>query len=181
MISIKIPAGEYYNPKTNEFVKYKEHTLRLEHSLRSMAKWESKWHKPFLSKDNKTNEEIIDYLRCMTLNTADVDDCVYYCIPGSEMEKLTQYMEDPMTATTITRIGNQPKSRAIVTAEILYYDMIALNIPFECEKWHINRLLMLIEVCNEKNKPSKKIPRNELISRNKLLNAARRKRLGTKG
>lgn len=181
MITIKIPEREFFNQDRNEFVYIKEQKITMEHSLRSVAKWESKWHRPFLSKtDKKTDEELIDYLRCMTL-TKNVDPNAYYAIPQDEMNRISSYMEDPMTATTIKEDSRAKSNRSIVTAEILYYDMTALNIPFECDKWHLNRLLILIEVCSEKNKPKKKIPKRDLMNRNRSLNAARRKKLGSSG
>ena len=181
MLEIKIPETELFDSSKNEFVTVKSQTLTLEHSLRSLAKWESKWHKPFISKTAKTPEELIDYIRCMTLNKNNVQPEVYNCIPESEFQRITAYMEDPMTATTIKEDPNAPKSREIVTAEILYYDMVALNIPFECDKWHLNRLIMLIMVCSEMNKPKKKMGMKEIASRNRSLNALRKQRLKTHG
>lgn len=181
MLTITIPETEMFDSSKNEFVYVKEQTLTLEHSLRSLAKWESKWHKPYISRDERTNEELLDYIRCMTI-TQNVKPEVYNCIPVSEIEKIVAYIQDPMTATTIKEDPNAPKNRQIITAEILYYDMVALNIPFECEKWHLNRLIMLIQVCNEMNKTDKKkIGGKELAARNRALNAARKKRLKTHG
>lgn len=180
MLTIVIPESEFFNSETNEFVQIKGQKLQLEHSLKSISKWESKWHKPFLSKEQKTKEETLDYIRCMTLND-NVDPIVFHAIPESEKVRIADYIQDPMTATTIRSDNNAPKNRNIITSEILYYDMVALNIPFECENWHLNRLIMLIEVCNEKNKPKKKIPKSDLARRNRSLNAARRKRIGTTG
>lgn len=180
MLTITIPESEFFNSETNEFVQIKGQKLRLEHSLKSISKWESKWHKPFLSRDQKTAEEVTDYIRCMSIDD-EIDFSVFYAIPESEKTRIAEYIQDPMTATTIRSDKNAPKNRNIITSEILYYDMVALNIPFECENWHLNRLIMLIEVCNEKNKPKKKIPKSDLARRNRSLNAARRKRIGTTG
>ena len=179
-IYVTIPDSEAFDDKTNQFLQVKGRRIQLEHSLKSIAVWESKWHKPYLSKDPKTKEELLDYIRCMTL-TKDVDPIIYYFIPEEEMQRIAEYIEDPMTATTFKKENSTGPNNKIVTNEILYYDMIALNIPLECEKWHLNRLITLIRVCSEKNKPDKKMSKNEIMRRNRALNAARRKKLGTKG
>lgn len=154
--------------------------MNLEHSLVSISKWESKWKKPFISKDKKTMEESIDYVRCMTVNP-NVDPLIYENLTPSVFKKIEEYIDDPMTATWIS--SNEPKgySRQIITSELIYYWMVAYQIPFECQKWHLNRLLMLIQVCDEKNKPPKKMNRNQILSRNAALNAARRAKMHSKG
>ena len=179
MLRITIPAIEQYDEVKNEFISSKETSLQLEHSLISLSKWESKWCKPFLSRDKKSVKESIDYIRCMTITT-NVDENVYNAIKSSHIIEVTKYIEAPMTATIFTS-EKKPASREIITAEIIYYWMVTHNIPFECEKWHLNRLLTLINVCNLKNNPPKKMNRRELMNRNQALNAARRNSLGTKG
>lgn len=181
MLKLLIPAGELWNDKTQEFVYLKEQTLLLEHSLVSLSKWESKWKKPFLSSTDKTEEETLDYIRCMTL-TKNVDPHVYENLSADNIEAIKNYIWAPMTATTFSK--EEPKGslgREIVTAELVYYWLIALNIPFECQKWHLNRLLTLIRVCNIKNQPPKKMSQSSIMRRNASLNAARRKRLNTRG
>lgn len=180
MLHIVIPAGEVYDSKNNLFVQVKEKSLSLEHSLVSISKWESKWQKPFLSNTTKkTNEELIDYIRCMTL-TQNVDPMDYYRLGEKEIAQIRDYIDSPMTATTFSD-KEKGGSRQIITAEIIYYWMIALNIPFECQKWHLNRLLTLIKVCNIKNAPAKKMSKGEILSRNRSLNEARKKMLHTTG
>lgn len=179
MLKIILPAIEQYDEGKNEFVKTKEKVIQLEHSLISLSKWESKWSKPFLSKDDKSFEESVDYVRCMTI-TPNVNYDEYSRITNQHIREVSNYIEAPMTATFFTKDKNSP-NREIITAEIIYYWMIALNIPFECQKWHLNRLLTLINVCNIKNKPPKKMGKKEILSRNASLNAARRKSLNTKG
>lgn len=179
MLKIVIPGIELYDEEKEEFITTKPQTLHLEHSLVSLAKWESKWNKPFLTKDNKTYEEIIDYIRCMTI-TQNVSEDTYRLLTSENIQQVIEYIELPMTATTFSNQKKTP-SRDVVTAEIIYYWMISLNIPFECQKWHLNRLLTLINVCNIKNQPQKKISRKEIMSRNAALNAARRKQLNTRG
>lgn len=146
---------EYYDEVKNEFVYTKEQTLQLEHSLVSLSKWESKWHKPFLSPDDKSSEEVIDYVKCMTI-TQNVKPEVYNYLTKGNLEDINNYIDNPMTATTFNSERKSP-SREIITSEIIYYWMITLNIPFECQKWHLNRLLTLIKVCNIKSNPPKKM------------------------
>ena len=179
MLKLTIPAIELYDEIKEEFIPSKERTIQLEHSLVSISKWESKWGKAFLSKDEKTIEETIDYVKCMTI-TQNVDDYVYNLLSDNNLKQVTEYIELDMTATTFP---NQKRTinREITTAEIIYYWMIALNIPFECQKWHLNRLLTLVNVCNIKNTPPKKMNRREVINRNRSLNEARKQKLGSKG
>lgn len=178
MLTITIPGGEKYNDETGEFLYTKDQTIVIEHSLVSISKWESKWLKPFLDKKQKTYEESIDYIRCMTL-TQNVDPNSYYGITSELFIKINSYIESPCTATWFSdRKG--PPNREIVTSELIYYWMISLGIPFECQKWHLNRLLTLIKVCNEKNAP-KKMAKNDIRKRNASLNAARRAALHSKG
>lgn len=179
MLKIVIPGIELYDEEKEEFITTKTQTLHLEHSLVSLAKWESKWNKPFLTKDNKTYEETIDYIRCMTI-TQNVSEDTYRLLTSENIQQVNDYIELPMTATTFSN-QKKPPSKDVVTAEIIYYWMISLNIPFECQKWHLNRLLTLINVCNIKNQPSKKMSKRDILNRNKTLNKARREALNTKG
>jgi hypothetical protein len=179
MLKVTIPSIELFDEAKYEFVKPKEQILQLEHSLISLSKWESKWRKAFLSKDDKTVEETIDYIKCMTL-TPNVDDDVYRCITNDIVKQVREYIDADMTATTFSK-NNRPPGREIITAEIIYYWMIQFNIPFECQKWHLNRLLTLINVCNIKQGPPKKMSKRELANRNSALNAARRQALQTGG
>lgn len=179
MLKITIPSTEQYDEVKNEFITSKEQVLKLEHSLVSLSKWESKWCKPFITKKEKTVNESVDYIRCMTL-TQNVDPSVYDLITQDNILQVNKYIDSPMTAITFPK-ENGAINREIITSEIIYYWMIALNIPFECQKWHLNRLLTLINVCNIKNKPPKKMSRREIMSRNAAINAARRQSLNTKG
>ena len=180
MLIITIPAAELFNEKTNEFITTKEQTLQLEHSLVSLSKWESKWCKPFLTKESKTFEETIDYIKCMTI-TQNVNPNVYNFLTASNIEDIKNYIEAPMTATTFSEDKQAGRNREITTSEVIYQWMISLNIPMECQKWHLNRLLTLIRVCNVKNTPPKKMSKRDIMNRNAALNAARKKQLNTKG
>jgi hypothetical protein len=178
MLKLTIPDFEGWDEQNGMFIYVKETQLQLEHSLVSVSKWESKWKKPFISKDKKTQEETIDYIKCMTL-TQNVNPLVYSAITPPVLKEIMDYIEDSMTATTFSDKGKAGKE--IITSEIIYYWMIANNIPFECQKWHLNRLLTLIKVCSIKNNPGKKMSEREILSRNKALNEARRARLHSKG
>ena len=180
MLKITVPSSEQWDESKQEFVYTKECTLELEHSLVSLSKWESKWCKPFNSKTDKTYEETIDYIRCMTLNS-NVDPSVYSCLTNENINEINSYIEAPMTATWFSKGPKGAPNSEQITAELIYYWMIALGIPFECQKWHLNRLLTLIKVCNIKNQPPKKMSKREIMSQNAALNAARRKQLNTKG
>ena len=181
MLQITVPATEQWDESKQEFIYTKEQTLLLEHSLVSLSKWESKWCKSFLSsKEDKTNEETIDYIRCMTLNK-NVDPNVYYCLTKENIKQIYDYINAPMTATVLPKDHSNKINREVITSELIYYWMIALTIPSEYERWHLNRLITLINVCSIKNAPPKKRSRRELMSRNAALNAARRKQFNTRG
>lgn len=179
MLRITIPETEFYDETKEEFITYKAQVLQLEHSLVSISKWESHWNKPFLSEKDKTFEELLDYVKCMTI-TQNVSDDVYRRLTRQNVDEINTYIESPMTATTFSDRKESP-NREIITSEIIYYWMVTFNIPFECQKWHLNRLLTLIKVCNIKMNPPKKMGRQELAQRNRELNAARKARLNTKG
>lgn len=187
MLEIVIPEQhhEFFDDQKEEFltVDVKETTIQIEHSLISLKKWEQTWHKPFLDKTDKTYDEICDYIRCMTL-THGVDPEVYYWIPNDVIEQVVKYIEDPMTATTITEhniVSSQKNTREGITAEIIYYWMISFNIPVEFQKWHLNQLLTLIKVVNIKNgKPEKMDPKDAAKERSRL-NKMRRAKFNSKG
>ena len=182
MLQIAVPLTlEYWNEKKQEFIPAETVTLQLEHSLLSISIWESKWCKSFIASSKKlTDEEILDYIKCMTLNK-NVHPDVYNHLTPFNIKEIEKYISAPMTATYFSESKNSKTSRETVTSELIYYWMIALNIPFECQKWHLNRLLTLVRVCNIKNQPPKKMSKKDIMSRNAALNAARRKQFNTKG
>ncbi len=180
MLVLKIPEQEYYNNATGEFVYCRACTLKLEHSLVSISKWESKWKKPFLTADEKTAAEFLDYIRCMTINQ-DVPDEVYGLLGHDNVKKIEEYIMDPATATTVTdRRKNSGKNSEIPTSELIYYWMISNGIPFECEKWRLNRLITLIKVCNAKGNPQQ-MSKQEILAMNAALNKSRRAASGSLG
>lgn len=180
MLQITIPSIEFYDETRKLFVSTKEQTLQLEHSLVSISKWESRWHKAFISNNEKTSEETVDYVKCMTL-TQNVDPMVYACLNQEHFKLINEYISDSKTATVVPEDKRGRTNRDIITSELIYYWMIALNIPMECQKWHLNRLLTLIKVCNFKNQPDKKMSKRDVISRNRAINEARRKQLNSRG
>ena len=182
MIKILLPEKELYDEVNNKFVYLPSRELILEHSLVSISKWESKWHKSFLNTDDKSFDEVIDYIKCMCVEELE-DENDLYRLSEENVSDINAYIQDSMTATTFSDFSDNKntKSREIITSEIIYYWMIANNIPFECQYWHLNKLLTLIKVCSIKNSPEKKMSTSEILSRNKALNAARRKKMNSKG
>ena len=179
MLQIVVPAREGWDDGRQMFIESKEQVLQLEHSLVSISKWESKWEKSFLSSYDKTDEETLHYIKCMTI-TQNVNPYVYECLTAENVEEINTYINAPMTATTFPKSNSV--SREIITSEVIYFWMIDNEIPFECQKWHLNRLLALIRVCNLKRDTSKnKMSKREIMNRNRSLNEARRKQLNTKG
>lgn len=182
MLEITVPSKDLWDNEKEQFVFIPKTTLVLEHSLISLKKWESKWHKPFFDTfEQMTNEEIYDYIRCMF--TKNYDPNVVYALTSDNVTAIGEYISNPMSATKIYEPSNESgKLRGeIVTAELVYYWMIALKIPFECQRWHLNSLMMLIKVCMIKNQPEKKMTTRQILARNRELNEARKKTLNTKG
>lgn len=180
MLTVKIPPDEIYDERTNKFISVKGSTLQLEHSLVSISKWEAKWHKIFLDENvKKTEEEALDYIRCMTL-TQNVDPMVYYIIKADVMKQINDYIKNPMTATTFNEAQlkkmsmGKPKQNEKMSSELIYYWMVAAEIPFECQKWHLNRLLTLIRICGIKSEPPKKMSKSEIADKYRNTNAVRR-------
>ena len=179
-IPIHIRGKELYDSENNRFITVKDANLMFEHSLLSISKWEAKWHKPYLSTEKKTQEEYLDYLRCMCL-TQNYDPNVFYAMDQKNAKAIADYIADSQTATTIRKQDQRP-SREIITNEIIYYWMTELNIPFEpCQKWHLNRLFTLIQVASIKKQPSKKMGKKEAARERAALNASRRAKYHTRG
>lgn len=180
MLLITIPAMEAWDERTMEFISTEEIVLELEHSLSSMYKWESKWNKPFLSKHEMTNSEVVDYVRCMTL-TPNISPEVYNFLTNDNFIQIDEYIKAPMTATTFSKDKSSKPNREVITAEVIYYWMTSLGIPFECQYWHLNQLLTLIRVSSIKNSPPQKRSARDIMRSNAALNAARKKQLNTRG
>ena len=179
---IHVPEQELFDNETQTFTYLKETTFKIEHSLVAIAKWEAKWHVSFLDdRVEKTDEMILDYIKCMTISQ-NVDPQIYNYLPPNVIKEINDYIGDPMTATKITNTDENINNGEYITNEIIYYYMIAQNVPLECEKWHFNRLMTLLRVCSIKNNPDKKkMNRRDILNQNRALNEARKKAMHTKG
>lgn len=172
---------EAYDESTGKFITVKKQTLVLKHTLVSISKWESIFKKPFISDKQMSIEELQEYIKCMTL-TQNVDPNVYKVIPNDILNEIVMYMNDPMSATWFSdNAPKQAKTGEVVTSELVYYWMTALNIPMACEKWHFNRLMTLIRIAGEKNQPPKKMSKNDILKQNRALNAKRRAKMRSRG
>src|SRR5690606_38979131 len=178
MLRIVVPGEEHFDDETESFVTVGDVTLELEHSLVSLSKWESIWEKPFLGGSDKTDEEVFSYIQIMTL-TPDVPPEVFSRLSEKNMAEINRYISASMTATWFNeqKASRRKDQGETITAELIYYWMISMTIPFECETWHLNRLFTLIKVCNQKNAPHKKMSKDEVVAQQRALNEQRRKQL----
>lgn len=179
MLVLDVILDEKFSDELEKFVQ-NTFQLELEHSLASMSKWESFFEKPFLGKDEKTLEETLWYVKAMVL-TKDVPPEVFDKLSSENFQTIYEYISSKRTATTFPDGGEKKPNREVITSEIVYYWMIVHNINFECQHWHLNRLLTLIQVCNVKNAPAKKMSKAEAVAQHKKLNAERRARYGSSG
>jgi hypothetical protein len=180
VLTIVVSGKEVFDEELNTFFTQGGSTIDLEHSLVSLSKWESEFEKPFLGKDDKSTEEVIAYIKAMTL-TPKVPEVIYEKLSNENLEAINTYIDAKMTATWFNEQPGAPKTREVITSEVIYYWMIAFNIPMACEHWHLNRLFTLIRVCNIKAAKPQKMSRADAAARQRELNAQRRAQLGTKG
>jgi len=180
MLTITVPGDEVYDDSTGLLSTVNDVQLELEHSLVSLSKWEQMYEKSFMSTEEKTDEELIGYIQCM-ITTLDWDPQLLYKITQENLEEINNYINAKMTATTFYDPPGAPKTREVITSELIYYWMTVFNIPFECEHWHLNRLFTLIRICNIKQQKPKKISQAEAARQRAELNAKRRSQYGTSG
>jgi hypothetical protein len=180
MLRISIPLMEGFDSTNNRFVDLKTFEVDLEHSLVSLSKWESEHEIPFLNKADKTSDQTMSYIRYMIM-TPDVPPEVLLHLSKENLDAINAYINAKMTATTFSNDGPLRPNREGITAELIYYWMISLNIPFECQHWHLNKLLTLVKVCSRKNSPPKKMNPRDAAAQQRMLNAQRRKQSGSRG
>jgi len=180
MLKIIVPPMELYNEKTETFESFESFELELEHSLISLSKWESKFQRPFLSTSEKSTEEVVEYIKAMIITPIYPED-ICDRLTQKNLDEINAYIESKESATTFGSMPERKGRGEIITSELIYYWMVAFNIPFECEVWHLNRLFALVRICNIKNSKPKKMSRNEIAQRNRELNAQRKAKYNTAG
>jgi len=180
MLTITVGATDIYDESADKFSTHGGLELQLEHSLVSLSKWESEFEKPFLGRNEKSGEEVLAYIRCMVLTPNPPGDFLTR-LSKDNMEAINAYIDRRMTATWFADTPGAPRTRDVITSELIYYWMTVFHIPFSCEEWNLNRLFTLIRVCNIKQSKPKKMSRTEIAQRNRELNAQRRSQLGTTG
>lgn len=179
MLRIIVPGEEFWDEVTETFSTVNDQVIELQHSLLSVSKWESKYQIPFLSTEDKTTEQIYDYIRCMSMTP--IDEEVFTRLTAAELSQVNDHVDSPESATTFGTMPDRKGRGETITSELMYYWMVAFEIPFECEKWHLNRLFALIRICNIKNSPPEKRSRHQVAQQNREINAKRREALQTNG
>jgi hypothetical protein len=180
MLILNVKGGESFNEETQEFDDRPDFVLELEHSLVSLSKWESKFHKPFLDSKPKANAEILSYIESMILNPIYPENVVSW-LSNRDLQKIKEYLESPASATTFGQMPERGGRGEVITSELIYYWLVAFSIPFEVERWHLNRLFALIRICNIKNQKPTKTSKADMARRNRELNAQRRSQYNTNG
>lgn len=182
MLTLETLETELFDEATQRFILVPSTTLVLEHSLVSLSKWEVQWGKPFHNGEAKTTEETHSYIQHM--NSAPVpSELVFTLISDADITRISEYINEKHTATWFKVDPLAKPNNEVVTAEVIYYWMIAHQIPMDAEYWHLNKLFTLIKVCNEKNKPPKKskMPTRDFAASRRALNAQRKAEMGTTG
>lgn len=184
MLKLTIPKTTLFNEETNKFSDVQETTLSMEHSLVSVSKWEQFMGKPFLGRDTRTDEETLHYIKCMVLSPEDVSEDVFRALTPDNMNAISEYINHKMTATWFSNQApaNSRTNGEVVTAEVMYYWLVALQIDFQVQHWHLNTMLTLVRVTNIKNDPKKKMmPKEDAAAERARLNAERKAQYKSKG
>lgn len=179
MLRLELPELEYYNESTQMFGTLPSMTLEFEHSLFAVSKWETLYEKAFLGKVRHSAQEMLDYIQCMRLDDGPIQDL--YRLTQEQFATINQYMDKRSTATTFHERPGGRAGAENVTSELMYYWMTVYQIPFEADRWHLNRFMALVKICGIKNSPQKKMRRSEILASNRALNEQRLKQLGTTG
>lgn len=152
MLEIHIPELEFYDESNNEFFTRKPLDVSLAHSLISISKWEGIWKKAYFPSSYQEGLqgglEELSYVECMIIGKTPSYVPMY--LLQNHKRELHEYINDTQTATTLHQLGPRKGVTPTITSELIYYWMIKFGIPFECQRWHVSRLLALIEVCNNK-------------------------------
>jgi len=180
MLTIVIEAMDLFDEESNTFSRSEEIVMEMEHSLLSLSKWESKYQKPFLTKDEKSKKEIFDYLKAMVV-TPGVDLDALYTLPNEKLIQIQEYIDSKESATTFGELPDHRGPNEVITSELIYFWMFSFQIPIQCETWHLNRLFSLIRIFGIKNSKPKKMSAQEVAMRNREINEQRRRELGTRG
>lgn len=183
MLTIDIPEQDIFDESTSTFYKVKAQKLHFEHSLAAIAKWEAKWHTPFMDNKEKNMVQLVDYIRCMCVDT-DVDPIVFKGLSRKHMVMVEEYIKDPMTASWIDDSKKKPKPKThaeVMTSELMYFYMSQAQIPYECQNWPLPRLVMLLRIAGEKMSTNNKMSKRDIMNQQASLNAIRRAKTGSKG
>ena len=180
MLILKVKGGESFNEETQEFDDRPDFVLELEHSLVSLSKWESNFHKPFLDNKSKTNAELLFYIEAMILNPIYPDNVASW-LSNDDLRVIKEYIESPASATTFGQMPERGGRGEVITSELIYYWLVAFSVPFEVERWHLNRLFALVRICNIKNQKPTKTSKSDMVRRNRELNAQRKAQYNTSG
>lgn len=179
MLSLQVPRTEIWDYDKEEFVYVEPFKMQLEHSLDAISKWEQKYHKPFLEQKEFTNGEILYYIKCMSVT--ELPENFFYAITPQIVKEIRMYIEDPATATVVKEPPSKKGTGKFITSELIYYYMASLQIPFECDKWNIHRLLTLIRIFNAESGAHKAKSKSDIYAENRRLNEMRKKAMRSKG
>lgn len=151
-------------------------TLKIEHSLDSISKWESKYKKPYLEQKEFTYDEFVYYIDCMILNRSEIPEDWVSMLTVDSAKEIQEYIEDYPSATIIKHGKDKNDAgKRFITSELIYAYMAMSRVPFSADKWNIRRLLNLLEIIAIEQTPKKKVPKSQTLDRYRAMNKARRK------